>query len=352
MSEKLGFAIIGCGVVGHKHAQEISGMLDAHLVAVADIIPQRAQEVANSYNALWFVDYHQMLELPNVDIVTVCVPSGMHAQVAVDAAQAGKHLIVEKPIDLSLQKADWLIEEANRAHVLLSVVSQHRFDESTVRVKQAVNKGKLGNLFLAQASVFWYRSQGYYDSEDWRGTWALDGGALMNQSIHTIDLLQYMMGSVDEVYALTGTYAHKMEAEDTAVVTVKFQGGVLATIAATTGAYPGLSARLEIFGDLGSAVIDGDRLTYLYEADHTIEGIERRVIAENLANSMTKNNAETSVAPLWSESSAHRLQFQDMINAVQTGAQPFVRGEDGRKVLETILAIYESSRTGKPMRLH
>ncbi len=350
MKENLGFAVIGCGVVGHKHAEEIASLAGSQLVGVADILPDRAREVGERYGARWFADYRELLQLPAVDIVTVCVPSGLHALVAVDAARAGKHLIVEKPIDVTLAQANWLISEAHQAGVVLSVVSQHRFDPSTVRVKQEIEAGRLGKLFLGQVSVFWYRSQGYYDSGEWRGTWSLDGGgALINQSIHTVDLLQYFMGSVSEVYAHTGTYAHSLEVEDAAISTVKFRQGGLATVAVTTAAYPGLSARIEVFGDQGSAIIDGDRLTHLYRMDHTVQGIQRMVDAPNLAVPDLDNNA--SERPLWIQSSAHRKQFMDVMEAVRLGRKPLVTGEEGRNVLEIILAIYQSGRTGHPVQL-
>ncbi len=352
MSEKtLGFAIVGCGVIGHKHAEEISHIADARLIAVADILPDRAREIAVQRNCADFVDYHNMVELPEVDIVTVCTPSGLHAEVAVAAARAGKHVIVEKPIDVNLEKANWMIEECKKAGVKLTVISQHRFDASTVRVKQDIEAGKLGRMILGEAAVNWFRSQGYYDSGEWRGTWALDGGgALMNQSIHTIDLLQYLMGPVEEIHAYADRLNHeRIEVEDAAVAIVKFQNGGLGTIVGTTAAYPGLTARVEVFGTRGSAVIDADMLTHLYHQEVPVEGMKYSVKAENLAT--TAKAAITGAADPAALSSAHRLQFLDMMDAVRNHREPAVTGEEGRKPLEIILAIYTSARTGKRVTL-
>ncbi|WP_436663879.1 Gfo/Idh/MocA family protein [Alicyclobacillus acidoterrestris] len=355
MAETLGFGVIGCGVIGHKHAQEIEQLEGARLVAVADAIPLRAEELGGVHGVDWYEDFHQMLCRPDIDIVNVCTPSGMHADIAIEVAKAGKHVIVEKPIDITLAKADAMIQACRDAGVKLCVISQHRFDPSTVRVKQEIAAGSLGKLILGEAAVNWYRSQGYYDSGDWRGTWALDGGGvLMNQSIHTIDLLQYLMGPVESVHAHTATMAHeRIEVEDVATAVVRFKNGALGTIVGTTAAYPGLSARIELFGTTGSAVIDADRLTHLYLMEAPVQRMKHHVETVNLATA--EANPNEAVAAAASDpatiSDAHRRQFRDMMEAIRENREPLVNGEEGRKGLEIILAIYQSAKTGKTVTL-
>jgi UDP-N-acetyl-2-amino-2-deoxyglucuronate dehydrogenase len=339
------FGVIGCGVISQRHAEEILAIEDAELVAVADVEPSRAEAFGQRYGIDWYDDFHFLLDRTDIDVINVCTPSGMHARFATAAARAGKHVIVEKPIDISLPKADEMIESCRRAGVKLCVISQHRFDPATIKVKQMMMEGALGRPILGEAAVNWYRSQGYYDSAEWRGTWEWDGGGvLMNQSIHTIDLLQYLMGPVESVQAHMGTLNHdRIEVEDVAVAIVRFRNGGLGTIVGTTAAYPGLSARLEIFGTQGSAVIDSDKLTHLYVAKGGIEGGQYKVEAENLA----ETELEVDVA----YPSAHRLQFLDMMNAIRENREPLVNGEEGRKGLEIIQAIYQSARTGSAVSL-
>ncbi|UOF89499.1 Gfo/Idh/MocA family oxidoreductase [Fodinisporobacter ferrooxydans] len=350
MAETLGFAVIGCGVIGLKHAEEISRIADAKLVAVTDSVLERAKSSGETFGVEWYQDFRQMLKRPDIQIVNICTPSGMHADFAVEVAKAGKHVIVEKPIDIAIEKADAMIEACKEAGVKLCVISQHRFDPATARVKASIEEGKLGQLFLAEAAVNWYRSQGYYDSGDWRGTWAFDGGgALMNQSIHTIDVLQYLMGPIESVHAYMGTKNHeRIEVEDVAVAIARFRNGGMGTIAGTTAAYPGLSTRLEIFGTNGSAVIESDQLTHLYQIETPVKGVHHRIKATNLAQESECNKNDTASTPAIS---AHRFQFQDMIDAVRSNREPLVNGIEGRKSLEIILAIYKSAQTGETVYL-
>lgn len=353
MAKTLGFGVIGCGVIGKLHAKTISEIGGARLVALADVVPEKAKELAERYQTAWYDDYRELLNRSDVDIVNVCTPSGMHGDIAIEAANAGKHLIVEKPIDITLEKADQMIQTCKDAGVKLCVISQHRFDSSTIKVKKDIDENKMGTLFLGEAAVNWYRSQGYYDSGDWRGTWELDGGgALMNQSIHTIDLLQYLMGPVESVHAHVGTFNHeRIEVEDAAAAVVKFKNGGIGTIVGATAAYPGLTARIEVFGTKGSAVIDSDELTHLYHMDEPIEGAKYKVEAVNLADRNSGSSVSAGSNPAAVENNAHKLQLLDMIDAVLHNREPFVNGEEGRKGLEIILAIYESARTGQTVKL-
>ncbi|WNB92637.1 Gfo/Idh/MocA family oxidoreductase [Bacillus sp. NEB1478] len=343
MTTEFRFGIIGCGVISHTHAEEISKIKGAKLVAVADVVEDCAKSVAQTYGVDWYSDYLELLKRDDIDIVNILTPSGMRAEVVIEAARHGKHIIAEKPIDVTYEKATSMIQACRDAGVKLAVISQHRFDMSTVKVKKSIEEGKFGRLVLGECAVNWYRTQGYYDSGAWRGTWAMDGGgALMNQSIHTIDLLQYLVGPVDSVFAHTATLAHeRIEVEDVAVSTVKFKNGALGTIVGTTSAFPGLSARLEVFGTNGSAVIEHDKLTHLF-----VKSKDPEEQINNLAEKDLDAHDPSTVFGY-----AHRLQIEDMMHAIREDREPLVNGEEGLKPLEIILAIYESAKTGKEIKL-
>ncbi|GGE16402.1 oxidoreductase [Marinithermofilum abyssi] len=348
MAKEMGFAIIGAGVICHTHAKEISEMEGARLVAVADVSEEKARKFGEMYGVDWYRDYRDMLKREEVDIVNICTPSGLHAEMAIDAARVGKHVIVEKPMDITLEKADAMIEAFRKARKKLSVISQHRFDYATQKVKREIAAGSLGRLVMAEAAVNWYRPQAYYDKDAWRGTWELDGGgSLMNQSIHTIDLLQYLMGPVESIFAQGGTLTHKrIEVEDVAVATVKFKNGGVGSIVGTTSAYPGLTTRLELFGTEGSAVIENDRLTHFY-----LRAKEEGGRPVNLAR-VGQPAGETGASdPAAIPGRSHREQFIDMVRAIREDREPSVNGVEGRKPLEIILAIYRSIETGRPVHL-
>src|ERR1700744_516220 len=257
-----GFGVVGAGVIGAFHAAAIAMVPGARLVAVTDVDPDRAKALAGRHGAVVAPDLDALVARDDVDVVAVCVPSGQHAAVGVRAAAAGKHLVVEKPIDVSLDAADRLIAAAAAAGVTISGVSQHRFDPGVVELRRLIDSGALGRLLLGQASTKWWRGQEYYDSAGWRGTWAMDGGALMNQGIHYADLLRWCLGPVAEVSAVTVTQAHDMEAEDCALATVRFTSGAVGTITATTSVVPGFPERLEISGTQGSAIVEDGVLVY------------------------------------------------------------------------------------------
>ncbi len=355
MAKQIGFVVVGCGVIGKTHAEQVSAIEGAKLLGVVDEVPELAQKLAEQYGVPGFSRLEDALALPGVDVVTVGTPSGLHGEVAVAAARAGKHVIVEKPIEVNLTKADEMIAECRRHGVKLCVISQHRFDPATIEVKRRVTAGELGNMILGEAAVNWYRSQAYYDSGDWRGTWALDGGgALMNQSIHSIDLLQYLMGPVKSVSAHVRTASHeRIEVEDVAVAVVEFVDGGVGTIVGTTAAYPGLSTRVECMGTRGTAVIERDRLTHLYikPEEAAAGGNYGHRGAVNLAADGVVDAAGAAADPAAISQNAHRAQFLDMIEAVREGREPLVNGEEGRKPLEIILAIYRSAQTGEKVTL-
>ncbi len=358
VAERIRFGILGCGVIGPHHALAVAGLPDeAVLVAVADTQRERAEKLAGEYGATAYSSLEDLLRHDGLDAVCICTPSGDHAAHAVAALEAGKHVVIEKPIDVTLEAVD-RVRAARRSDAQkVAVISQHRFDTSSRIVHEACTQGRFGRLTLGAAQVRWWRSQAYYDSGDWRGTWRYDGGgALMNQSIHTIDLLQWIMGPVVEVTAYAGLLAHeRIEVEDTAVAIVRFANGALGLIEGTTAAYPGLTARLEIHGDRGSAVIDSDELVYFHSSGVGEQGAAYGAGgAGNQAADILSQYAADPVGPAagsdpGSLSMAHRDQMLDFIAAIREDREPLVNIEEGRKPVAVIVAIYESARTGRPV---
>jgi UDP-N-acetyl-2-amino-2-deoxyglucuronate dehydrogenase len=350
MSEqRMRFAVVGAGFIGGVHARELAGLDEAEVVAVVDTDIDKARKLADAYGADASNDLDAVLRRGDVDAVTICTPSGLHADGAVAALDAGKHVVVEKPLDVSLAAADRIIDAEKRSGRTVAVISQHRFDRSTEKVLQAVRDGHLGTVTSAIASHAWWRGQTYYDSGDWRGTWALDGGgAIMNQTVHTINLMVTAVGTPVEVFAYTGCLAHeRIEVEDTAVAVVKFASGALGMIHGTTAAYPGLDASLRVFGSKGSAVISNDELVFL----HGNAGDAPEIAMSEMTglNQVTADDAlSPEDVPL---GHAHRRQLADFVDAVRTGRPPRVGTADARTSLSVILALYESAATGRPVRL-
>ena len=360
MNGEMRFGVLGCGVIGPHHAKAIAGLEGAELVLVADEIPDRARDLADQYGCDWTDDASGLLTSPEVDAVCVCTPSGMHAEAGIAALEAGKHVVIEKPLDVTLEAADRLLAVQRATGGKVAVISQHRFDPATLAVKEAIDGGRLGRATSGSAEVRWWRSQSYYDSGGWRGTWALDGGGvLINQAIHSVDLLQWLMGPVVEVTAYTGLLAHRdIEVEDTAVAIVRFAGGAIGTIVATTAAYPGLTARIVVHGDRGSAVIDDDRLEYFHAAadEDGADAYGAGGGGNQAEKEMRRFGGGAGPGPgagadPGSLSMAHRDQIGDFVRAVREDREPMVDAVEGRKPLAIIRAIYESSRTGNPAKV-
>jgi UDP-N-acetyl-2-amino-2-deoxyglucuronate dehydrogenase len=341
-----GFGIVGTGVIAAIHADAVAllsrtGRPDARLVAVTDVVDGVAAAFAAAHGCPAEPDLDALLARRDVEVVCVCVPSGLHAAIGVQAAKAGKHLVVEKPIDVSLDAADRLIDAARAAGVTLTVISQHRFDPGLVELKRLLDDGALGRLVLGEASTKWYRTQGYYDSAAWRGTYALDGGSLMNQGVHYVDLLRWCMGPPAEVSAVCSTQAHQMEAEDTALAVVRFASGAVGTIMSSTAAFPGFPQRLEITGTEGTVIVEDGQIVHRGLAT----GPGRSVaIAADADRSAAADPAAVDIA-------SHAAQLADLLDAADTGREPAVSGQSGRDALEIVLAVYESSRVGRPVRL-
>jgi UDP-N-acetyl-2-amino-2-deoxyglucuronate dehydrogenase len=351
MAEPLRFGIVGCGVIGPVHAEDIASLPDAHLVSVVDINLQQAQKLASQYGARPYTHLQHMLDSEPVEVVIICTPSGLHGELACQVMRSGRHVIVEKPIEITREAIDEMLRVQQATGVKLAVISQHRFDAASRQVRELVEEKAFGRLVLGNAIVPWWRSQEYYDSGGWRGTWKLDGGGvLMNQAIHSIDLLQWLMGPVKSVFGYTDTLVHRMETEDVAVAVLRFANGALGTIAATTGAYPGVTTRLEIFGDKGSAVIENDSLAYLHLALDDKESISAYGVTPQ-EHHRRQDAGSTSQNPSALSASSHALQIADMIRAIREDRTPLVDGYAARQPVEIILSIYESARLQKEITL-
>ncbi|WP_305783869.1 Gfo/Idh/MocA family protein [Symbioplanes lichenis] len=332
------FALVGAGVIGKHHrlvASQLADRLD--LVAVADTDLSRAAALSGrAYPSLT-----ELVEKEDVDVVVVCVPTGLHGPLSIEALRAGKHVIIEKPAETTVARTDAIIEAQRAAGTLVTVISQHRFDPSTETVLAAIHRGELGRITSGIASIDWWRGQSYYDSGDWRGTWELDGGgALMNQGVHTVDLLVAALGRPVEVFAYTGTLAHeRIEVEDVAAGVVRFENGSLGVLHASTAANPGLSARLQVHGDRGSAVIDNDQLVFLETST------EERLMGT------TSSRRPVAASDPGQLSDAHRLQYLNFLDALDGKAPLRVTLETNRQSIAVITGAYESARTGKPVTL-
>jgi UDP-N-acetyl-2-amino-2-deoxyglucuronate dehydrogenase len=282
-----------------------------------------------------------LLSREDIEIVSICTPSGFHAIDAIKAAKAGKHVIVEKPMAITHEQINDILKACAENNVKMQVISQMRFKENVLKTKQAIESGKLGKLVLGDVSMKYFRSQEYYDTGGWRGTWKLDGGgALMNQGIHGIDTLQFLMGPIKSVYALAKTLARKIEVEDTAVAVVEYENGAIGTITGATSVYPGIPRRFEINGTEGSIVLTEDTIT-LWE----IKG-EPKVEIEEKKRGMNSSSDPTAFGI-----EGHVLQFEDMADALINNREPKVNQYEGKKPVEIILAIYESEKTGKKVYL-
>jgi UDP-N-acetyl-2-amino-2-deoxyglucuronate dehydrogenase len=341
-----GHGIVGAGVIAETHAAAVAIIPGTALVAVTDLVPERASAFAQAHDCAAEPGLDALLAREDVDVVSVCVPSGRHAEVGSRVAAAGKHLVVEKPIDVSLEAADRLIDAARAAGVVMTVISQHRFDRGLIELRGLLDDGALGRLVLGDASTKWYRSQAYYDSAEWRGTWALDGGSLMNQGIHYVDLLRWSMGPVAEVTAVCATEAHEMEAEDVALAVLRFASGAVGTIAASTAVFPGFAQRLEISGTDGTVVVeDGEIVHRAFRTQVPDPGL--RGSRDGLGAAVPAAGANAAALA----TASHAAQIADLLAAVDEGREPSVTAADGRAALEVVLAVYQSAREGRTVVL-
>ena len=344
----LGFGIIGCGMISNFHAKAIAEVPGAHLVGCFDRVPEAAERLAAATGCQAYRELRSLLKNPEVQVVTIGTPSGAHLEPAVAAARAGKHVIVEKPLEITLKRCDKIIAECSQAGVVLSTIFPSRFHESARLIKGAIEGGRFGRLTIGDAYVKWYRTQQYYDSGAWRGTWKFDGGgALMNQAIHSVDLLAWLMGPVAEISSFTATLAHeRIEVEDVAMATLRFSNGALGVLEATTAAYPGALKRVEIHGSEGSAVLQEEDLTTWAFAQAAPDDA---ALLERMRGKTQTGGGAADPAAIGHH--GHTAQFRDVAEAIATGRQPLINGPEGRRSVEIILAIYKSAETGKVVRL-
>ncbi|MFQ3586195.1 MAG: Gfo/Idh/MocA family oxidoreductase [Fimbriimonadaceae bacterium] len=344
------YGLVGCGAICRTHTDAIRSLPGVRLTAVYDIVAEKAQKLADETGAEATRSYASLLK--KVDALNICVPSGLHAKLALAAVKAGKHVLVEKPIDVSLRPAQRLVEQARAAGVTLGVVSQHRFANDIVTLRDSAQSGGLGKLVAGDCYVKWYRTQEYYNSGDWRGTVKLDGGCLMNQSVHYIDMIQWIMGGVKSVQAQMRTAGRDIEAEDIAQALVEYKNGATGIIYGTTLAYPGFAERLEVHGMYGTVLIEGDRIK-LWQVDEkgAAEGKYGRGVVKQPTPSVpildggdSGGTGAADPTAIWGEQ--HRLQIEDFVQAIRDRRDPKISGESALEPLKVILAIYKSARSG------
>ncbi len=350
MAKKVKFGIIGTGAIAAMHAEALNNAANAELVAVFDQVAERAKSFADRYGVRAAADLETFLADPEVEAVTIATPTGIHGKVAIPAANAGKHILCEKPLDVTVEKADAIIAACHANGVILSSVFQSRFVANVDLIKKAIDAGRFGRIVLASAQCKWFRTQEYYDSATWRGTWALDGGgALMNQSIHTIDLLLYLNGDIEEVAAHTATLSHSgIEVEDNAVAILKFKNGALGTIEGSTSCAPGFPRRIEISGTKGSVVLEDNKLIR-WQFTEDAPGDEEIRCNGGIAETISGGGAGD---PMAITSEGHRHQIEDLAAAILAGKREVkLSGLEGRRAVALICAIYDSARAGRAVKL-
>lgn len=344
----LGVGIIGCGAISRMHIDAYLQIPGTKIVAVHSAHEDSARRVAEELGVSWYTDLEALLKRKDLDLVSICTPSGVHAEAAIAAARAGKHVVVEKPLDVTLEKIDAIIAACEENGVQLHCIFNNRFRGGNAFVKRAVDAGRFGKLFNVNAIVRWYRTPAYYQNSSWHGTRALDGGgALMNQSIHYVDLLLWMGGQVQSVSAVADTLLHRsIETEDTAAAVLRFQSGAIGTILATTSTYPGYPAELQVAGERGSASIrDGVIQNWSFiDTDPLDREAETYMEAH-------KDGDNRAADPMAMTCADHKRQMERAVASILTGGKPDVSGADARRSVELILAIYEASASGRPVVL-
>jgi len=347
MAEKLGFAIVGCGMIARFHARALAEIPDAKIAALVSRSAGNGEKLLHETNTPAcpvFADLGAALKAPGVDVVVITTPSGAHMEATVQAAAAGKHVVVEKPLDITAERCDRIIEACDKSKVKLCTIFPSRFADSSTTLKAAVDSGRFGRVTLGETTCKWWRSQAYYDEGGWKGTQALDGGgAMMNQAIHNVDLLLWMMGSATHVSGFTATLAHeRIEVEDTAVAVLRFKSGALGVIQATTSVHPGYPKTIAVHGDRGSAVIEQEDVL---RWDFTPEIPADRDVKERFSQKVGASGGSADPKAISHE--GHRRQLADFVQAIRANRAPLVDGREGRKAVAVIRAIYESNRSGK-----
>jgi len=339
---RIGFAILGCGRISSHHIQAIADNGDRAVVnAVCDIVPERAREASLAAGDVpWFTEYEEMLSKGGFDAVSICTPSGLHPEHGAMAAESGFHVVTEKPMGISLEPVDRMIETCERLGKRLFVVKQNRLNPTVRLLKQAVDKGRFGKICFAEVNVFWTRPQEYYDQAPWRGTHKLDGGAFMNQASHYVDLIHWLVGDVDEVEAFKGTLDRDIEMEDTGAAIFRFRNGAIGTFNVTMLVYPrNLEGSITIIGTRGTARIGGIALNSIEHWE--FDGYEDE----------DRGIMESNYTPPTVYGHGHRGYYDNVIDVLRGEGKPQTDGRSGRHSLELILAMYEASDKGKRVRL-
>ena len=343
-----GFGIVGAGMISHFHANAIGAIKNASLVGVYSTNKNKSDQFASQHRCIAYATLDGMLSNPEIDIVCICTPSGIHLDPAIKSIEAGKHCLIEKPLEVTLERCDEIIVAAHKAGVKIGVIFHSRFYENSKQLKSAIDEKRFGDLVLGDAYVKWSRSAEYYQSGKWRGTWKYDGGgALMNQGIHSVDLLQWYMGPVESVQSVVANVRHKnIEVEDTVVSTLKFANGALGTIESTTAVFPGALKRIEIMGTEGTAILEEGNLIKWEFAKTNSEDkiINEEMTKANISHGGVSDPADISFV-------GHQKQIEDMIHSIETGDDPLIDGFEGRKSVEIVCAIYESARLGKRIKI-
>jgi predicted dehydrogenase len=351
MPEPLGFALVGCGMIARFHARALQEIPSARVAALVSRSHESAHKLLRETGlppCPVFPSVEEAVRAPGVDAVIITTPSGAHREPALAAAAAGKHVVVEKPLEITGPRCRDIIDACDRAGVKLCTIFPSRFGDANGTLRAAVEAGKFGRVTLGETTCKWWRSQAYYDEGGWKGTQALDGGgALMNQAIHNVDLLLWMMGAATHVSGFTATLAHeRIEVEDTAVAVVRFASGALGVIQATTSAHPGSPKTIAVYGDRGSAVIEQDDVL---RWDFTPETAEDRAVRERFATKAGRSGGAADPKAISHE--GHRRQLADFVAAVRDNRPPKVDGREGKKAVDLICAVYESARTGRTVAL-
>jgi len=346
----LGFAIVGCGMIARFHVRALADIPGTRVVALVGRSTASADKLRQELGLTCEVatDLAGVLSRKDVDVVIITTPSGVHMEPAVAAANASKHVVVEKPLEITLDRCDRIIDACEKNRVQLCTIFPSRFGDANRTLKEAVTQGRFGRLTLGETTCKWWRPQSYYDEGGWKGTQALDGGgALMNQAIHNVDLLLWMMGPVTHISGFTTMLAHqRIEVEDTAVACLRFANGALGVIQATTSVHPGYPKTIAVHGDRGTAVIEQDDVLRWELTPETPEdrGVKERFAQKTGASGGSSNPAAISHV-------GHARQLADFVQAIETGQPPLVDGREGRRAVEVILGIYRSAATGRTVEI-
>ncbi|HJZ59526.1 MAG TPA: Gfo/Idh/MocA family oxidoreductase [Gemmataceae bacterium] len=351
MPDQLGFCLVGCGMIARFHARALLEIPGAKVAALVSRTPASAHKLLDETGTPTcpaFATVEEALKAPGVDAVIITTPSGAHLEPALAAAAAGKHVVVEKPLEITGPRCERIIAACDKMKVKLCTIFPSRFGDANTTLKAAVEDGKFGRLTLGETTCKWWRSQQYYDEGGWKGTQALDGGgALMNQAIHNVDLLLWMMGDATHVSGFTATLAHeRIEVEDTAAAVLRFKSGAIGVIQATTSVHPGYPKTIAVHGDRGSAIIEQDDVL---RWDFTPETDADRAVRERFARKVGASGGSADPKAISHE--GHRRQLADFVEAIRENRPPKVDGREGKKAVDLICAIYESNRTGKVVEL-